>query len=58
MILDMLKEGKITVEQASDLLEAVGKDKSKNNEESFVDKLWKRQVKLFQILILILILIA
>ena len=39
MILDMLKEGKITVEQASDLLEAVGKDKSKNNEESFVDKL-------------------
>lgn len=39
MILDMLKEGKITVEQASDLLEAVGKDKSKNNEESFIDKL-------------------
>lgn len=39
MILDMLKEGKITVEQASDLLEAVGKDKAKNNEESFIDKL-------------------
>ena len=39
MILDMLKEGKITVEQASDLLEAVGKDKTKNNEESFIDKL-------------------
>ena len=34
----MLKEGKITVEQASDLLEAVGKDKAKNNEESFIDK--------------------
>lgn len=39
MILDMLKEGKITVDQASDLLEAVGKDKAKNNEESFIDKL-------------------
>ena len=39
MILDMLKEGKITVEQASDLLEAVGRDKTKNNEESFIDKL-------------------
>ena len=39
MILDMLKEGKITVEQASDLLEAVGKDKTKNSEESFINKL-------------------
>lgn len=39
MILDMLKEGKITVEQASDLLEAVGKDKTNSKEESFIDKL-------------------
>lgn len=39
MILDMLKEGKITVDQASDLLDAIGKDKARNNEESFVDKL-------------------
>ena len=39
MILDMLKEGKITFEQASDLLEALGKDKSKNNEERFVNNL-------------------
>lgn len=39
MILDMLKEGKITVEQASDLLEAVGKDKAKNNDDNFINKL-------------------
>ncbi|MDY3007061.1 DUF4097 family beta strand repeat protein [Anaerococcus sp. AGMB00486] len=39
MILDMLKEGKITVEQASDLLEAVGKDKNKNNDDNFINKL-------------------
>lgn len=38
MILDMLKEGKITVEQASDLLEAIGKDKNTNSSENIINK--------------------
>lgn len=39
MILEMLKEGKINVEEASELLEAVGKGKNDRNEDSFVNKL-------------------
>lgn len=39
MILEMLKEGKINVSEASELLEAIGTDKSKKNEESIIDKL-------------------
>lgn len=39
MILEMLKEGKINVEQASELLEAVGSDKSNKSEDSLIDKL-------------------
>lgn len=38
MILEMLKEGKITVEQANDLLEAVG-GKKVRNENDFISKL-------------------
>lgn len=38
MILEMLKEGKINVDEASELLEAVGSDK-KNDEAGFIDKL-------------------
>ncbi|MDD7463586.1 MAG: DUF4097 family beta strand repeat-containing protein [Anaerococcus sp.] len=38
MILEMLKEGKINVEEASELLEAVGSDK-RNDEAGFIDKL-------------------
>lgn len=37
MILNMLKEGKITVEEAGDLLEAIGADK-KRPEDTFVNK--------------------
>lgn len=39
MILEMLKEGKINVEEASELLEAVGSDKVNKDEESIIDKL-------------------
>lgn len=39
MILEMLKEGKINVDEASELLEAVGSDKSNKNEDSLIDKL-------------------
>lgn len=39
MILEMLKEGKINVDQASELLEALGSDKSNKNEDSLIDKL-------------------
>lgn len=39
MILEMLKEGKISVEEASGLLEALGKNNSNKNEDSFVNKL-------------------
>ena len=38
MILDMLKEGKISVDQASDLLSALGKEKE-NKEDGFINKL-------------------
>lgn len=38
MILEMLKEGKITVEEASDLIDAIGAKKSRNSND-FVSKL-------------------
>lgn len=39
MILEMLKEGKINVDEASELLEAVGANKSNKDDESIIDKL-------------------
>lgn len=39
MILEMLKEGKINVDEASDLLEAVGSGNKNKDEERLVDKL-------------------
>lgn len=39
MILEMLKDGKINVDEASDLLEAVGSNKSNRGEDSFINKL-------------------